>query len=145
MEFIFIIFPVQSLRTTAAEKVEELGLTLQELTNKKRATDGVYQDALKRNKELKVSTYPFDSISLKTNLTFYHISPFIQDNLRNNEAYRQISHLEDKLSDILKENKILHDALEQLKKEFVYEEVKTQALDRVNDYNQMLCSDTFVN
>lgn len=65
--------------------------------------------------------------------------------LRNNETYRQISHLEDKLSDLLKENKVLQEAVDQLKREYVYEEVKTEALQRVDDYNQMLCNEMLYN
>lgn len=68
-----------------------------------------------------------------------------QESLRNNETYRQISHLEDKFSDLLKENKVLHEAVDQLKREYVYEEVKTEALQRVHDYNQMLCNEMAFN
>lgn len=40
----------------------------------------------------------------------------LQERLRSNENYRQISHLEEKLTDLIKENKILQESLFQLKK-----------------------------
>lgn len=43
----------------AAEKMEELGTSLQELKDKRRTTDGVFTDAQKRNKEMKVLTFSF--------------------------------------------------------------------------------------
>jgi intraflagellar transport protein 74 len=39
-----------------------------------------------------------------------------QDSLRNNETYRQISHMEDKLSDLLKDNKSLQTTINELNK-----------------------------
>ena len=39
-----------------------------------------------------------------------------QDTLRNNETYRQISHMEEKLSDILKDNKSLQASVDDLNK-----------------------------
>lgn len=41
---------------------------------------------------------------------------YLQEILRSNENYRQISHLEEKLTDLIKENKILQESLAQLKK-----------------------------
>uniref|UniRef100_A0A336MRL9 CSON000273 protein n=1 Tax=Culicoides sonorensis TaxID=179676 RepID=A0A336MRL9_CULSO len=111
---------LDSLRGTAAEKVEELTSNLQELRTKLRATEGVFAEAQRRNKEMK-------------------------ELLRNNETYRQISHLEEKLGDLLKENKILQEAVDQLKREYVYEEVKQEALQRVHDYNEMLCNEIAFN
>lgn len=46
---------------------------------------------------------------------------------------------------MLKENKVLHENVDQLKREFVYEEVKQEALQRVDDYNQMLCNEIAFN
>lgn len=47
---------VESLRTASAEKMDELTTHLEELKKKKRITEGVYQEAVQRNKELKVRT-----------------------------------------------------------------------------------------
>lgn len=70
----------------------------------------------------------------------------LQDRLRSNENYRQISHLEEKLTDLITENKVLEESLSQMKKvrrvisdffsfaksnhilqEFDYSELKRQA------------------
>lgn len=50
---VLLIF-LKTLRMNAAEKMEELGTNLQELKDKRRTTDGVFTDAQKRNKEMKV-------------------------------------------------------------------------------------------
>lgn len=112
---------VESLRSTSVEKMGEMTAQLEELKKKRRATEGVYQEAVKRNKDLK-------------------------EILRSNETYRQISHLEEKLNDLLKGNKNLQESVDQFKKEYIYEEVKTDALNRVNDYNTLLCNgDSLIN
>lgn len=78
----------QTLRTEATTKMEELMTRLEEIKNKKRVTENVVEEAMKTNKEIK-------------------------DHLRSNETYRQLSHLEDKLTDLIKENKILQESVEQ--------------------------------
>lgn len=40
----------------------------------------------------------------------------MQESLRNNETYRQISHMEDKLGDLLKDNKSLQTSIDELNK-----------------------------
>lgn len=50
---------LQSLRSAAGEKVEELSTNLQELKTKLRATEGVFSEAQRRNKEMKVENFLF--------------------------------------------------------------------------------------
>ncbi|KAG4069090.1 hypothetical protein HA402_008401 [Bradysia odoriphaga] len=95
------------LRDEAAAKMEEMAAKLEELKKKERVTESVVQEARKRNAEIK-------------------------EKLRSNENYRQISHLEEKLTDLIKENKILEESLLQTKKEFDYSELKRQAEENLN-------------
>ncbi|KFB43454.1 hypothetical protein ZHAS_00011292 [Anopheles sinensis] len=76
-------------RSTAIIKMNDLSSALQELDDKKRVTDNVVEEARSRHQELKVK-------------------------LKSNETYRQLSHLEEKLIDILKENKSLQCTFDQL-------------------------------
>lgn len=82
---------LEAPRSEATVKMSELSGTLQELEDKKRVTENVVDEARKRNQEIKIS-------------------------LKSNETYRQISHLEDKLVDLIKENKSLQEVVEQLQK-----------------------------
>lgn len=82
---------LEAPRSEATVKMSELTGVLQELEDKKRVTENVVDEARKRNQEIKI-------------------------NLKSNETYRQISHLEDKLVDLIKENKSLQDFVEQLQK-----------------------------
>lgn len=82
---------LEAPRSEAIVKMSELTGTLQELEDKKRVTENVVDEAKKRNQEIKI-------------------------NLKSNETYRQISHLEDKLVDLIKENKSMQDVVEQLQK-----------------------------
>ena len=65
----------------------------------------------------------------------------MKDQLKGNETYRQISHLEDKLSDLSKENKQLHEVVEELNKEYDFTEIKREAQAKVEEYNRMLCKE----
>ncbi|GAB0090062.1 Intraflagellar transport protein 74 [Sergentomyia squamirostris] len=98
---------LDSLREDAAEKMSDLTSRLEELRNKKRVTEGVLQEAQKRSRETK-------------------------DSLRSNETYRQIAHLEEKLTDLKKENKTLREAVEENRKEFNYVDIKMAAMDKLN-------------
>lgn len=59
--------------------------------HKKRVTENVVEESLRRNEELR-------------------------NQLKSNETYRQISHLEEKLNDIVEENKTLQETFDQLRK-----------------------------
>ncbi|CAO1344916.1 unnamed protein product [Diamesa hyperborea] len=107
---------LNNLRSEYTAKYEELSTNLQELKDKKRVTENVVHDAQKRNKSIK-------------------------DVLKSNETYRQISHLEDKLSDLTKENKVLQEMVEELNKEYDFSQIKKIANEKVNDYNKLLCSE----
>lgn len=72
--FVYFIF-FQILRSESTKKNEMLSSTLEELKHKKRVTEDVVDEAERRNDELR-------------------------SQLNNNENYRQISHLEEKLSDL---------------------------------------------
>ena len=80
----------KGLRSDAARRMVELTSKLDELKHKKRVTEDVVAEAERRNDEIK-------------------------DQLRNNENYRQISHLEEKLTDLTDESKTLQDSYEQMK------------------------------
>lgn len=104
-------------RSEATVKMSELSSVLQELEDKKRVTENVVDEARKRNQEIKI-------------------------NLKSNETYRQISHLEDKLVDLIKENKSLQDFVEQLQKECDFSAVKDEAEQLLDDHNNLLCAET---
>ncbi|XP_059622794.1 intraflagellar transport protein 74 homolog [Phlebotomus argentipes] len=97
---------LDSLREEAAEKMSELTSRLEELRNKKRVTEGVLEEAQKRSREIK-------------------------DSLRSNETYRQIAHLEEKLTDLRKEGKILRTAVQENRKEFNYVDLKRTAMENL--------------
>lgn len=73
-----------------------------ELRHKKTVTEDVVREAERRTREIK-------------------------DTLRNNEAYKQIVELEDKLDHIKKEYKMIAERLESVQQEFDYETPKRAA------------------
>jgi intraflagellar transport protein 74 len=93
---------------------------LEDLKRKEHVTRGVTHDAQKKNQEIK-------------------------EQLRNNENFRQISHLEEKLSDLLKNNSILQELVEQLSKEYDYSALKREVDEKVSTYNRMLYADLYGN
>jgi intraflagellar transport protein 74 len=90
---------------------------LDELKHKETVTRGVTQDAQKRSNELK-------------------------DKLRTNENFRQISHLEEKLSDLTKNTSILQDIVEQMSREYDYSGLKREVDEKVAEYNRMVYADS---
>lgn len=84
----------QALRSEAAKKIELLSSRLEELKHKKRVTEDVVEGAVRRNEEIK-------------------------EQLQSNENYRQISHLEETLADLMEEGKTLQSTYDQLKKVFL--------------------------
>lgn len=84
----------QALRLEAAKKIEVLSSRLEELKHKKRVTEDVVEGAIRRNDEIK-------------------------DQLQSNENYRQISHLEERLADMMAEGKTLQSTRDQMKKVFL--------------------------
>uniref|UniRef100_A0A182SN48 Uncharacterized protein n=1 Tax=Anopheles maculatus TaxID=74869 RepID=A0A182SN48_9DIPT len=74
-------------RADAIVKMNDLTSVLQEMEDKKRVTENVVDEARNRNHEIKFS-------------------------LKSNDTYRQISHLEDKLVDLMKESKTLQEAID---------------------------------
>lgn len=84
---------IKALRSEAAKKIELLSSRLEELKHKKRVTEDVVEGAVKRNDEIK-------------------------HQLQSNENYRQISHLEERLADLISEGKTLQTTHDQLKKVF---------------------------
>lgn len=71
--------------------MEMLSSRLEELKHKKRVTEDVLEEAERRNDEVK-------------------------EQLRSNENFRQISHLEERLADLTEEARTLQSTLEQMKK-----------------------------
>lgn len=71
--------------------MEQISTQLDELKHKKRVTEDVVEEAERRNNEIK-------------------------DQLKSNESFRQISHLEEKLADLTEEAKTMQETLDQLKK-----------------------------
>ncbi|XP_055591662.1 intraflagellar transport protein 74 homolog [Uranotaenia lowii] len=108
---------LEAPRSEATIKMSDLSGTLQELEDKKRVTENVVDEAQKRNQEIKI-------------------------NLKSNETYRQISHLEDKLIDLMKENKNLQEVVEQLQKECDYSISQKEVKELLNEHNNLLCSET---
>lgn len=62
---------LQSLRSAAGEKVEELSTNLQELKTKLRATEGVFSEAQRRNKEMKVENFLLVLVFVALPFAFY--------------------------------------------------------------------------
>lgn len=79
------------MRAEAGEKYEQASAQLADLKHKKEVTANVVEEARQRNDEIK-------------------------EQLKSNENYRQISHLEERLSDIIEETKSLTSTLDQLQK-----------------------------
>lgn len=71
--------------------MEEISIKLEEAKHKQRVTDDVVDQATQRSEDIK-------------------------EQLKSNDNYRQISHLEEKLNDLVLENKTLQDSFDQLKK-----------------------------
>lgn len=61
--------------------------------------------------------------------------------MRGNETYRQISHLEEQLTDLIKDNQSMDNALTQMKLEFDYGELKRQAEGQLNEIMELLRAD----
>lgn len=79
------------MRAEAAEKYDQAASKLEDLKHKKGVTEKVVEETQQRNEEIK-------------------------DQLKSNENYRQISHLEERLSDIIEETKAATTTLDQLQK-----------------------------
>lgn len=79
------------MRSEAGEKYEQASTQLADLKHKKEVTKNVVEEAQQRNDEIK-------------------------EQLKSNENYRQISHLEERLSDIIEETKKATTTLDQLQK-----------------------------
>lgn len=62
----------------------------------------------------------------------------IKDTLRNNEAYKKIAHLEDKLDDIKQQYKGISEQLELVKQDLDYEVPKTAAEKTLNEIMELL-------
>lgn len=67
---------------------------MEDLKHKRQVTENVVEEAQQRNEEIK-------------------------DQLKSNENYRQISHLEERLSDIIEETKLATATLDQLQKVYL--------------------------
>ncbi|XP_053674008.1 intraflagellar transport protein 74 homolog [Anopheles nili] len=100
-------------RAEAIVKMNDLSSVLQELEDKKRVTENVVEEARNRNNEIKI-------------------------NLKSNETYRQISHLEDKLVDLLKENKTLQEVVNQMQQDNDYSTTRSEVNELVNECNKLL-------
>lgn len=104
----------QALRAEAAEKYDQASSQLEDLKHKKSVTENVVDEAKSRNEEIK-------------------------DQLRSNENYRQISHLEERLSDIIEDTKISTATLDQLQKViYIYSEIHALELELEFDFEYIL-------
>uniref|UniRef100_A0A182QQ25 Uncharacterized protein n=1 Tax=Anopheles farauti TaxID=69004 RepID=A0A182QQ25_9DIPT len=103
-------------RAEAIVKMNDLTSILQEMEDKKRVTENVVEEARNRNQEIKIS-------------------------LRSNDTYRQISHLEDKLVDLMKENKILQEVVNDMQQENDYSVTRTEVNELVDEHNKLLCAE----
>nr|XP_040226510.2 intraflagellar transport protein 74 homolog [Anopheles coluzzii] len=100
-------------RSEAIAKMNELTTILQEMEDKKRVTENVVDEARNRNHEIKI-------------------------NLKSNDTYRQISHLEDKLIDLMKDNKVLQETVKNIQQENDYSKIRTEVHELVNEHNTLL-------
>ncbi|XP_053665018.1 intraflagellar transport protein 74 homolog [Anopheles marshallii] len=103
-------------RADAIMKMNDLTSILQELEDKKRVTENVVDESRNRNHEIKVS-------------------------LKSNDTYRQISHLEDKLVDLMKENKVLQETVDQMQQENNYTKTRAEVHELVNEHNTLLSNE----
>ncbi|XP_050076194.1 intraflagellar transport protein 74 homolog [Anopheles maculipalpis] len=103
-------------RADAIVKMNDLTSVLQEMEDKKRVTENVVEEARNRNHEVKFS-------------------------LRSNDTYRQISHLEDKLVDLMKESKSLQEAINHMQQENNYTTTRSTVQELVDQHNILLSSE----
>lgn len=82
---------LQSIRNKSAAKYNDLSAQLEELQHKKNLTTDVVKDAERSNDQIKAE-------------------------LKSNENYRHISHLEEKLSDLIEDTKDASVTLDKLHK-----------------------------
>lgn len=61
--------------------------------------------------------------------------------MRNNEIYRQISHLEEKLVELIRENKLLEEVINENRKINDYTEIRDKVEKKVNEINTILKED----
>ncbi|XP_055378435.1 intraflagellar transport protein 74 homolog [Condylostylus longicornis] len=104
---------VDQLRNESTEKMEALSNKLEELSRKERVTQEVLAEAKKRNQEIK-------------------------EQLRTNEVYREIAHLEEKLSGLDIEIKTLQDIVKEQDKQYDYSGLRKNVDDLVSEINQIL-------
>lgn len=95
---IYGIYYFQALREEAARRLEELQSNLSDAKHKKRVTENVVEESQHRNEELK-------------------------NQLKSNDNYRQISHLEEKLNDLMEDNKEMQETFDQMRKVCYYIEL----------------------
>lgn len=72
-----------------------MSLKLEDVKQKRRVTENVVEEAQQRIEDVK-------------------------EQLKSNENYRQISHLEEKLTDFMEENKTLQETFDQLRKVLIF-------------------------
>lgn len=106
---------LQTLRSEAVNNMEELTNALEELQKKKTVTANVVKESHKRTHELK-------------------------EHLRSNETYRQISHLEEKLTDLIKESKVLQESVNESRQEYDYSDAKNEAESSLDNFMGLLNS-----
>lgn len=108
---------VMALREEAAIKMDGLSTTVAELEKKKATTIGVVKEAKERNEELKAK-------------------------LAGNERYRQIAHLEDRLTDVLASNAEAQQTVAQQRREYDYSELQTLVNRQLDEVTTMLMAST---
>lgn len=84
-----------------------------ELRHKKTVTEDVVKDAERRTREIK-------------------------DTLRNDESYKKIAHLEDKLDDLKRQYKVTAEQLETVKQDYDYETPKKAAEETLSQVMDIL-------
>lgn len=62
----------------------------------------------------------------------------VKDSLRQNESYKKIAHLEDKLDELKAQYKILSEQLENVKQDYDYETPKKEAEETLAQIMEML-------
>lgn len=82
---------MKALRNESAERYDETSSRLEDLKHKQRVTENVVEEAQQRNEEIK-------------------------EQLKSNDNYRQISHLEERLSDLIEETKEATTTLDEMQK-----------------------------
>ncbi|XP_031631597.1 putative leucine-rich repeat-containing protein DDB_G0290503 isoform X2 [Contarinia nasturtii] len=108
---------LSALRNESAERYDETSSRLEDLKHKQRVTENVVEEAQQRNEEIK-------------------------EQLKSNDNYRQISHLEERLSDLIDETKEATTTFDEMQKEYNHDDIINDAKEKLQQIAEILRSNT---